>query len=768
MWLDAVRDTAVIGVKPRDILDELDSLSQFTNTSAGKIAPDVGLGLSLGLESTYLGLVSKSLNTWYRYHLPLFLRSLSMLLSPETSGSGSHKVVSVLKSGHDELLGHLQNTLPVRIPSALDLQMPSQSSVLLLGFVLQEISRLSGLSLSNAFAKHLPNGHVGDPLIQPIINRLVTGALDIGGSDQSGQGDSESERIASLVQAGIPVFGPTSLTSNVGMKWASDIRLLSSLLSALCALLQQSGDLGFASLFAATATAGETARGSWLVDEIWKQAVAIPLRPLLASTSSSGKDQLSSFSRGDLNPVVKQQLDNCQMRVDVAVKALAVAQSLLDCLRAAREPINGQISGLSRWFFCGSTAVNSDSLIGSLGMTGFGNTVLADMFGVWKFARSQIVESNNGTEGDVGSITVLASQSLAVITEIIAEAVYSVTSDSVESQRSLVSLWLNLWQESVFVAGTPQTAFPSLHGFVSRVMDSHAATTQSYVDDILTGGSIDDDQGNSRTVQVVTAAVNRALLELLDSDEVSLATRSLALTAKLLAHDPSEPGHLVVAGDVATKFVSVFIAHLSDDTLLSAVLDVPGYMASPSKSTFAGFPAVLSLMPMLAKNAIPQLAAVVARNLPIPKADSSSVIDKSLGALVMFAATEYAEPRISESVLSTVLMLLLSMLPDNCSRLSTTEVKITESILSLAAASPTTFKSILLKLNASQPLAKRRLEAAIRSRAERGHDSDDDQEQVTATSSGEVSGRQTPMVSAGGGDKNVPGRIALKSDFAGF
>ncbi|KAJ1955051.1 hypothetical protein EC988_002096 [Linderina pennispora] len=754
MWLDAVRDTAVIGVKPRDILDELGTLSQLSSTRVSKVAPDVGLGLSLGLESTYLGLVNKSLNVWYRYHLPLFLSSLSMLLSPAANGRGSHKVVSVLKSGYDELLGHLQNTLPICIPNISNLQLPSQSSVLLLGFVLQEISRLSELSLRTTFTELPPDDQIGNPLIQPIVNKLVVGALGIGGSDRSYQGDSESERIANLVQAGIAVFGPTSLTSNTGVKWTSDIRLLSSLLSALSALLQQSGDLKFAALFAATATADKAARMSWLVDDIWRQAVSIPLQPLFISTECGD----GSLDEKDANPAAKQQCENRQMRVDVAAKALDAARSLLGCLRATKQHGSGH-SGLALWLFDGSAGVEPDSCIGLLGLSGFGNSVLADMVGVWKFAQSQAV---GAIEGGAGSMT-LTSQSLAVIADILAEAISYKMTESGEFQKSVVSLWLRLWQKSVLAAGTPHVAFASLRDFVACVMDRCTADNEEPAGDILTGDSLDKSLGRSSAVQVITAEVNSMLLELLESTETDVSSRSLAVAAMLLAHDPSESGHIVVSSSVAAKFVSAFIAQLSSDALTSA-LDVPGHMAAPSKSTFVSSPAVQPYMPMLAKGAIPRLAAIVARNLPSPT-DDSLVIDKALTALVMFAAYEYAEPRVSESVISTVLMLLLSMLPDNCSRLSLTQVKITESILSLAAASPASFKSILLKISATQLVAKRRLEAAIRSRAEHSQDSDENDEHVESSSS-DVSGGATPALSAD--DKVVPSRIALKSDFAGF
>ncbi|KAJ2357655.1 HEAT repeat-containing protein 5B, partial [Coemansia sp. RSA 2611] len=49
LWMDAIRDTAVIGMRQRDVYEELAFL--------GGAEHDIGMGLKLGLESTYVGLV---------------------------------------------------------------------------------------------------------------------------------------------------------------------------------------------------------------------------------------------------------------------------------------------------------------------------------------------------------------------------------------------------------------------------------------------------------------------------------------------------------------------------------------------------------------------------------------------------------------------------------------------------------------------------------------------------------------------------------------
>ncbi|KAI8318700.1 hypothetical protein GQ54DRAFT_69493 [Martensiomyces pterosporus] len=819
LWLDAVRDTAVVGVQSRDIYDELHiiehaaasgvarSAGRGADGSSDDGAPDIGLGLNLGLESTYVELVRGSLAVWYRYYLPRFLGSLSLLLSTSAHG-GAAKGASVLRAGHEELLGCLQSTDAVRIPNARlssGERLPSQSAVLLLSFILQELARLSKLSSADKFVSQLSSADLaGDPLVTPTVSRLL-GALDIDGTDQGSQGDSEAERIASLVRAGVSVYGPTSSTSNAAVRWSSDIDLLSSLLSALCALLELSGDLHFASLFVATANAdsvsGEGGR-SWLVEEIWMQAVTTPLQPLVSSTELDGGDAAQRES-GRLSQAAKQQCENRNARIDVATKAMAVSKALLGSLgtTATRTGSTGDVSQqtqpLAKWLFDSvkfNAALSRDSpgdspIFDSLGLSDFGYAVLRDAIGAWRFARCCLLRSATSSPNDddeqlVSKLCVLASDSLHMLAVIVGAALsrYDPSANG-DLFKSLVALWLDLWRESVFKFGATKAAFAVLNEFLQTggINAPAAAAAAVPADLLLNGGSLTgDDNDNCGAPELLSSMLNSMLAELLASEDEDVLVKALSLVASILkgAEDTTpEP--------LSAKVRSLFVAKLASmlaSSSNSGVPDVPGFMAAANGTSFVANSAVLSVLPALARESIPAIAKALYQQIENekPAAGGDSALlpavdsNKLLNVLVMFATTSYADSMVGGSMMAAVLMLLLSMLPDDCSNLLAVETRITEAILSLAALSPDLFKSILIRLSSTQPLAKRRLESAIRSRAssaqrqqqrstdENGEDDDDG----GFGDAGRRSSSASPPLQKEG--ESGAGKISLKSNFAGF
>ncbi|KAJ2659198.1 hypothetical protein IWW48_003634 [Coemansia sp. RSA 1200] len=203
MWLSAIRDSAAIGVRPRDALDELARITGGSANSETSGSADIGVGLLLGLESTYVPLVRRPLAAWYRYYLPQFLSTVSLLLlGPDSSEMNGFRAMSsstdaaskrVLEAGHTELMLRLNGvaTDDVAVTAANldandlsdDLQTPiaasngstntaedavdalqseaSPLSVLLLVFFLQELHRLSAVSSMPKYIASLVAGKTG-------------------------------------------------------------------------------------------------------------------------------------------------------------------------------------------------------------------------------------------------------------------------------------------------------------------------------------------------------------------------------------------------------------------------------------------------------------------------------------------------------------------------------------------------------------------------------------------------------------------------------
>ncbi|KAJ1957516.1 hypothetical protein GGI12_005005, partial [Dipsacomyces acuminosporus] len=754
LWLSAIRDTAVLGMEPRDIYDELHvlaniagSTSEMAQLAEDSSVPDIGLGLNLGLESTYVELVRESLAIWYRYYLPVFLSSISLLLSTAKQNEAS-KSAGLLKSGHGDLVWHLQSTSAISIPNAHAAEasrLPTQSSVLLLSFILQELSRLAKLSSPSQFASQASIGDsAGDPLVWPTVNRLL-GSLDVDGADGN-QGDNEAERVASLVRSGISVYGPTSSTSNIAVKWSSDTNLLSSLLSALCALLELSEDLHFSALF--SKEVGANGNHLWLIQEIWTQAVTIPLQPLVTSTeidpSDGGSGVLGLEQR---NQVTKQQYDNLVVRVDIALKSMDISKALLGCLAST-----GASDKLDSWIFDGTKRdyVGSGSVFGSLGLSTFGHAILEDAVGVWRFARYGLVRSANNDAQLTTKLYVLVSGSLHIIAAIISASLARCDSNADgDVLNDLVAFWLNLWHESLFSAGPSMTAYTALNQLAACCSQKSPSPATESVD-ILTGDPLDK-----------------------ETDEAVLS-KALAVAACVLANSETHDtaSYLVLPPKLKLQFVDKVVCLLAESPSGCAkAIEVFELMAAPSKTSFAATRLIISVLPMLAKQSIPIIAKLLYQQVDQDLGVQFDV-DRLLNILVMFAATSYSSADVGGPIMAAILMLLLSMLPDNGCQ-SSIDAKITEAILNLASISPDLFKAILIRISSSQPTAKNRLESAIRSRAT---SQQQQQQQQQSDFDGEFGDgfaanqrlRDNDETGASSSSSAAASKISLKSSFAGF
>ncbi|KAJ2040730.1 hypothetical protein H4S03_000845 [Coemansia sp. S3946] len=664
LWLDAIRDTAVIGMRQRDVYEELAFLRCTEKV-------DIGMGLNLGLESTYVGLVQEPLAVWYRAYLPYFLDSVSKLLLLGTS--------SELGAGYDELLTRLRG------PESSGI-----SAVLLLGFSLQELSRLSVLSSMSRYAHtSLSNGPF-------MVAAQLVGPLDVG--EQTGN-DTEAERISSLQRAGIRVYGPTqSASSAIGAQWLSDMNLLSSLLSTVSALLDlELPDV--TALFADTNSPG--CIKSWLVEELWTNAVSSVVAP---------------FNEGGAVSVDSQQRVNRGVRVNAVVKALDVALSLLTLL--------GDTTLLDQWLFSVEeldVECAKDDVPGLLGLSAFGRTVVRDIVGTWQAAQSLLSDEKE-------ALTVVGT-----CLEILAVVI----SRRRPKSAPLVAFWLSLWRQSMLTIadGHFKSAADTLASFVRRTTGLDAATIADG-NDMLSGGDV-----LNNDVGLISDMTNSLLLQLLQTEsDDNVVVAVLGVVAHLLV---AESQVLQVSNAVQACFVSVLadkLATTSSAQQLMLLLDVPLCLARSSTP--------VPVFPALARAVIPALAKLVFVQLDSP---TSVVLERALDALAAFATARYTDPAQPGLVMAAVLMLMLSMLPDELNRmLSLQETCLAEAILGLATKAPDTFRSILIKLSATQPTAKRRLELAIRSRSSVKSSASAD---TTASTERDVDG--------------VPssGRIALKSSF---
>ncbi|KAJ2120901.1 hypothetical protein IW147_004690 [Coemansia sp. RSA 720] len=519
---------------------------------------DRGLGLVLGLEAAYVPMVREELSAWYRHYLPQTVRSVSRLLVE------SSPVREYLQRS-EKLALHGQAAQMPQAPRLV---------VLLLCFAVQELRRMTSPSTANT--------STCVPFVQRARERLI-GSLDVGDD------------------AAVTGF-------------ASEMSELIITLHAMVA-----ADYHLESVFVATASPHTV---SWLVDEMWTQAVSIPLRTNVASEAS--------------------------LELATAVLDKLIACDLFDV-----------------WVFT-DTQSDADDWLQSLSV--FGRTVVRDAVSVWDRARGNNVE--------------MTARALSVLARVLGRV----------QCKTGVLVWMSLWQQS-------------LGGDLSCA-DHAAASLAEFVRMQL--GSID--------------VANSVLAQMLHDYRVA----ALSITAHLLARPDLG---FTVSPQVTSLFNSVFVACVKDAPSMSsaettALLYVPELLAANE--------AAARELTGLARESIPQLARLVY------DPNAAHLMSQVLTALVHFASSAKYSAN-GSVVMATILMLFLSMVDTKVS------VHVSEAILSLAAVDPVLFKSIVVRLSASHPQAKQRLESAVRSRAAAP---------VRSASEDEVVG-----------DKEAAG-IMLKSDFS--
>ncbi|KAJ2380061.1 hypothetical protein GGI05_006431 [Coemansia sp. RSA 2603] len=310
--------------------------------------------------------------------------------------------------------------------------------------------------------------------------------------------------------------------------------------------------------------------------------------------------------------------------------------------------------------------------------------------------------------------------------------------------RAFVTLWLGLWRESVDKLRSSDAAAAlclsnSLVDLVSRTMIQPQTLTDE-PKDLVSG----NDRANTHWVSEI---VNKMLLKMLDeSDESALSI--LVVVANFFSSDAQSFASTVLLAQFASSFVRLLSRSASlqeDKYAMYAIFSALGRSTQP-----------LSIMTLLARESIPALARLAYRQ----SEQSTGDLDNILAALIMFATSRRYSTNVQnqeDMAMAAVLMLFLSMLPESDSEIigvGVQHTQIAEAILTLATAAPASFKSILLKLSASQPEAKKRLESAIRSRAT-----------ATATSSAATEAATALPKPAQVVDIEAANTISLKSSF---
>ncbi|KAJ2499744.1 hypothetical protein GGH96_003255 [Coemansia sp. RSA 1972] len=445
--------------------------------------------------------------------------------------------------------------------------------VLLLCFAVQELRRMNSASTAQTYTCV--------PFVHAVRERLID-TLDVGD-------DAESTGVGSEAQ---------------------------ELITALHAMI--AADYHLESVFVATSQH----KLSWLLDELWTQAVRIPLRTNIARKVSL-----------DLATAVLDKLIACDL--------------------------------FDAWVFT-DTQCDADDWLQAL--SGFGRTVVCDAVGVWTSVRNDDAW--------------MTARALSVLARVMGRV----------QGKTGVLVWMSLWQQSL--------------GRDLKSSDHAASSLAEFVRTRV--GSLD--------------VANSVLAQMLRDDRVA----ALSITAHLLARPDLG---FTVSPHVNSLFNSVFVACLTDapsmsSTETTALLSVPELLAANDVAARE--------LTGLACESIPQLARLVY------DPNATHILSQVLAALVHFAsAAKYSAN--GSVVMATILMLFLSMVDTKVF------IHVSDAILSLAAVDPVLFKSIVVRLSASHPQAKQRLESAVRSRAAAP---------VRSASENEVVG-----------DKEAAG-ITLKSDFS--
>ncbi|KAJ2710938.1 hypothetical protein H4R19_003498, partial [Coemansia spiralis] len=614
MWLACARDSCVVSVSARDAYEELDALRRAAPDAAPRPL-DAGLGLQLGLEASYVGLVRSALLPWYRLYAPAAIRALlALVLAPP----GTRDALGL---GHDCLLDLVERYDRVRLADEGPERQPSQAAVLLLCALLQELARRSDALPAAA-------GDDRDLPVPGAPGRLVD-ELDVCAHELAGAAPDDPQCLA---------------------RRAADTALL---IGALGELLRDADTLRLAAVFAAAGVPGGC-KVSWLVEELWRRAAAGPLRAFVAAQEQ---------------PAVAA----------VAAASLTTAAALIRALGAA--------SLARQWLFDAdadpSALAAGGDLCQALGCSAFGAAVVRDAVAAWQAARA--------------AQPALAAGALRVLALVMAQS--SSGNHSADDSAPLLALWLSMWRQSLALSTDAETAAASLAEFVCLMAGGPPAQAA----DMLTG----DVPGRG---DLAAAMASSLLAQMLVQDGVRGGL--LPVVARLLAGSA-----FAVSPAVRAQFVAAYPACLAawSATETPALLAVPGILAAASPGSADMAAPVLAA---LARESIPIIAARAYAQLDAapPQGDSSTVDGSALAALVQFATAECGAPAGSGPVAAAVLMVLLSMLPEE-GPLGARDGPVTDAILALAAAQPQSFRDIVLRLSAAHASARKRLELAIRSHA---------------------------------------------------
>ncbi|KAJ1747644.1 riboflavin kinase [Coemansia sp. RSA 1821] len=668
MWLGSIRDAAVLGSYDQWNKSVFAELNQLQGTE--HLAEDgLGLGLVLGLESTYLPAIRHTLNQWYRHYLPEFLQAISqMLLSwPEQA----QQAVG--------LGDWLQLPLPPGLVDDTSVAKVPRSLVLVLGFAVQQLGQLAQADYN------VPCASNGDPYAQSIRDQLVPAAL-------ADANDAHS-------------------TPNNGGR-----RLAEWLLDAIYALVSTDA-YNIPMLFAATASMESgSGQASWLVVELWKQAVSRPL---------------GYFKHDGL----------------LVEKSLRVGAMLLDKLKSVRATSGQNLLYLWTTNSQSAFSENSDSCLQDessdaalqgwiKSLSEFGRLAVSDAMAIWR--ATAMNSSTQQLKSVSGSLEILA---------------YVFACESAAGcSNHRVSLWMSLWMQSLGgILGRSEQAALSLTKFVYS-SSSSAGNQPSGIDDLLLA--------SDETPAVLVSVVNSVLLQVLAADNDAISSDTLpgnseqivpvlSVVAQLLASS----GQSWVSDQVRLQFTQTFISQIQRATdlsgsLLLPLLDIPAILASASSAIAS------QTLVDLAPQSITELAKLAYAHLDQQDSVQDGVFEKVLSTLVRFASvtTTKHKNKGSDMVLASILMLLLSMV-------DTREClpQVADAILSLATMAPDLFKTIVVQLSAKHKEAKQRLELAIRSKANAGSKPLADKPAAFRDDSELSMGAST--------EPSGPSGIVLKSDF---
>ncbi|KAJ2884513.1 hypothetical protein FB639_001945, partial [Coemansia asiatica] len=558
-WIDAIRDTAALEMNMGDVFAELEriqkNMQRYQKDMAGY---DIGVGLSLGLESTYVGLVRDPLSRWYAHYLPRFVEAVSLAIK-------SHRLDHVLE------------------------QAGSKQALLLLGYVLHMLTNVTSSS--------------------SICSLPVT---------------TDLPPVCSLVQSIAGSFIPEKQTAAI---FDAKKQYIVLLLETVGLLLDNGVKYQIASAFV-PATAGGLFR---LAQEIWTRSVS-------------------------------KWLNHAETAAFANSYALGIANSLLSLLAQIRG--KSRPSMLLEWLFeldhisLTSQDKVSDSaadIIESLGLSSAGQLVFCDTLNAWN-------KNIGNKDGSIG----LLSQCLNVLACVSGSVCLSSDNIFKNAARNLVSLWLALWTRSL------------QHASVSGINDSRALSNclfklfeSANQATSLLSNDLDDlvsKESCSSSSLWIGKMVNDALCQILhDCQSSDSGNSSLLLSIAFVLSSDSLP-HISLV--VQQRFVEALACHLTgfiisrnndgsnNEKRLLLALQVFDALAESQFTLLA--------MPQLARECIPVLARLVYLHM-----DSIVLQEKLLTSLAILATSKrYPQgnndsSKLADMAMAAVLMLLLSMLPDD-------------------------------------------------------------------------------------------------------